>query len=119
MVVRAETNGIDVILATEVTVREPAGAMNWIASIVCRMLGKTSCQNTINQHVSDINKWLVQYSASRNIRILDIQAKLADTDNRRKPEFATDDGSHLTAAAYSTLTAYADDVLQWTCDDCE
>lgn len=107
----AQSNGVEVILATEVSIREPSGFMNAVAGIVGRMLGKTSYQDTINKHVSDVNQWLRVYAESKAITVLDFEALLADTDGQRKAKFAVSDGSHLTAAAYEAMSIYTRETL--------
>ena len=111
MVEAAEARGIDVILVTEVSMREPAGFMNWITGKIGRMLGKTSYQDIINGHVHDVNMWLREYSKSREIALLDFESLLSDSDGSRKKEYAQDDGSHLTSAAYDVISAHSRDFL--------
>lgn len=111
MVEAAEARGIEVILITEVSMREQAGFMNWVKGMVGSMLGKTSYQDTINGHVHDVNMWLREYSKSKEIVILDFESLLSDSEGRRKKEFAQEDGSHLTSAAYDAISAHTQDLL--------
>lgn len=111
MVEAAEERGINVILATEVSIRGQAGFVNWIATMVGSMLGKTSYQDRINGHVHDVNMWLSEYSKLNEIALLDFEYLLSDSDGNRKAEFTEDDGSHLTPAAYDAISAYSRDVL--------
>ena len=111
MVEAAEVQGIEVILATEVSISEPAGFKNWAAGVIGGMLGKTSYQDMINGHVHEVNVWLKDYAESEGIQVLDFEILLAGSDGKRKSEFASDDGSHLTSAAYEAMTAYTKDVL--------
>ena len=94
------------LLATEVTIREQSGFVNWIAGVVGRGLGKTSYQDTINAHVSDMNQQLKELANSHNVVVLDFEKLLAASDGRRKREFAVDDGSHLSERAYTSLSAF-------------
>ena len=112
MVRAAEAQGIEVILATEVSISEPAGFKNWAAGVIGGMLGKTSYQDMINGHVHEVNIWLKDYAESEGIQVLDFEFLLAGSDGKRKSEFASDDGSHLTSAAYEAMTAYTKDILK-------
>ncbi|WP_197493373.1 GDSL-type esterase/lipase family protein [Woeseia oceani] len=112
MVAAAEKEGIEVILATEVSIRGEAGFANWAASVIGDILGKTSYQSMINGHVKEVNIWLKDFARSKGITVLDFESLLADSDGTRKSEFAVDDGSHLTAAAYATMSKYTQDALQ-------
>jgi hypothetical protein len=42
-----------------------------------------------------------------NCRVLDFEAVFASDDGTRKPEYAAEDGSHISQAGYDALTAYA------------
>lgn len=111
MLAMAQDHNINVILATEISVREPKGALNRVAGLVGRMMGKTSYQTMINQHVSEINDWLRVYAESNQLVLFDFQAALADSDGQRRAEYATDDGSHVTTEAYVALSKFAENVL--------
>ena len=106
MIATAEANGIEVLIATEVTIREPSGFMNWVAGAIGRSMGKTSYQDTINGHVSELNGQLKELAQSHNIAVLDFAELLADSDGRRKREFAVADGSHLSMQAYESISAF-------------
>jgi len=106
MIAAAEANDIEVVVATEVTIREQSGFVNWMSGLVGRILGKTSYQNTVNEHVSDVNNKLVELAKSHDITVLDFERLLADSDGSRKHEFAEDDGSHLSTQAYQSLSAF-------------
>lgn len=106
MIASAEAHGIEVLVATEVTIREPSGLMNWVTGAIGRTMGKTSYQDTINGHVSELNGQLKELAQSHDITVLDFADLLADSDGRRKREFAIDDGSHLSKQAYESLSAF-------------
>ena len=114
MVRIARSNGIEVIVATEVTVREPSGFTNWLAGVFGRVMGKTSYRQYINEHVREVNHWLRGYAEREQLLVLDFELALADDDHYRKAEYAQEDGSHLTAAAYSAITEYAEGRLATT-----
>lgn len=111
MVETAKVQDIEVVLGTEVLMREPPGFWNWVAGIVGGIMGKTSYQESINRQVSKLNSWLRDYAQSQGIIVLDFETLLSDSDGQRKVEFATDDGSHLTPSAYAAMTEYAKQIL--------
>ncbi len=90
----------------EVTIREQSGFVNWVTGVVGRSMGKTSYQDTINGHASDVNDQLKDLARSHNITVLDFEKILSDSDGKRKREFAVDDGSHLSMQAYESLSAF-------------
>lgn len=116
MISESKRHGIRVIVATEVSIREPAGFLNWAAGLVGQIMGKQSYQSKINRHVIDVNLWLTSFANSHDILVLDFQTTLDEDDGRRKGEFAAEDGSHLTVAAYNELTTYATKTIQSGCD---
>jgi lysophospholipase L1-like esterase len=108
---RAASQGIDVIFATEVTIREPKGIVNMFAGIVGRLFGKTSYQSYINDLVVATNHRLKSFAEEHDVLVLDFAAVLADDDGRRQSRYAVDDGSHLSDSAYAALSAYATERL--------
>ncbi len=95
------------IVATEVTIRPAASFRERIAAWVNPLLGRPSYEDYVNRHVVDLNVWLRDFATEQRITLLDIQALLNAHDGQRAAEFANDDGSHLTPAAYDAITAYA------------
>lgn len=106
MVDMARKHGVVPIVATEVTLPVPDGwldrMMGWIGSL----RGKQSQEQYINGHVQEINRWLRQYAAENRVALLDFEKVLADQSGGRKPEYTTQDGTHLSAKAYSALSSY-------------
>ncbi|HWS16244.1 MAG TPA: GDSL-type esterase/lipase family protein [Candidatus Methylomirabilis sp.] len=111
MVDMARANGIKPILATEVTIREKSGLKETVASLVGRVMGKEGYQDYINRHVLSTNEWIRTYAREQAVPLLDFQPLLAETGGKRGKEYATDDGSHITAAGYSRLSRHAATVL--------
>ena len=111
MIVMAREKGIEPILATEITVRPRDGWMDRTQSTVGWMLGKVSYQDRINQRVSALNQWIREIGPREGLLVLDFQGTLADADGRRRREYATDDGSHVTAEGYEALTQYVRPIL--------
>ena len=106
MVSMARTAGVRPVLATEITMARPPGLVNTLRSWVGRLRGKESYGARVNGHVSDMNRWIREYAGGEGIPVLDLETTLAGTDGWRRPEFATDDGSHVSAAGYEALTRY-------------
>jgi lysophospholipase L1-like esterase len=112
MVRKARAQGIEPILATEVTIRPPASWSETLASWVGWALGKESYQDRVNQRVLDVNRWLRETAAREGVLLLDLQPIVSDSSQIRRRQYATPDGSHLTPAAYEALTAYALPILE-------
>lgn len=112
MVEMARANGIEPILATEVTMRGENSWKERVAAIVGRLLGKQSYQDKINGHVLELNGWLREYADRNGLLLLDLQPVLSDKNDRRLKEYAKDDGSHITAAGYEALTSNFKAVLE-------
>ena len=104
MIERAEADGINVVLATEVTITHPSGLMELIGQFYGWITGKESYQDRINQDVRDVNEELRRIAAARGLPVFDLEQLLSDTSGERRSEYAVEDGSHLTAAAYEAIT---------------
>lgn len=107
MIKLSRAHQISPILATEVTIREPAGIKNAAMKLIGDLLGKTSYQSMINDHVMQTNTWIRQLAAEENIPLLDFETLLAEPDGRRGKVYSKDDGSHITGEAYRVITDYA------------
>ena len=106
MVLMAKNNNIIPIVVTELTVTSPDKIMEHIAGFVGGILGKESYQQYVNGLVMDMNIWLRKYAVKEKILVLDFQQVLADSNGRRKREYAKKDGSHLNDKAYQALNKY-------------
>lgn len=111
MVERSRAAGIEPILATELTMRSTDGWLDTGRALIGRLRGRTSYRDRINQQVIALNQWVEEFGRSQGLLVLDFHSTLADAGGGRHPEFATDDGSHVTEAGYRALTDYADAVL--------
>lgn len=111
MIKRARLEGIEPIIATEVTIRPPKTLTETLMSIVGSLLGKKSYQDVVNGYVLEGNQWLRELARRDALLIVDLQAALADATGRRRREFAADDGSHISAAGYDAVTTYAQPIL--------
>jgi lysophospholipase L1-like esterase len=111
MTKRARAQRIEPIIATEVTIRPPKAFVETVMSMVGPLLGKQSYQDRVNGHVMEANQWLRELAHREGLLVLDLQGALADTDGRRRREFATDDGSHISPEGYEALTDYARPIL--------
>ena len=107
MVGAARGAGISVILATEIPLAEPAGLLNEIRALIGRFLGRQSYSDKVNAHVRELNAFLRQFAAREKLRVLDFEKVLAPDGGARRPEYATDDLSHVTPAGYEALWTYA------------
>jgi uncharacterized SAM-binding protein YcdF (DUF218 family)/lysophospholipase L1-like esterase len=112
MVALARQHGIVPVLATEVTVLPPRTWRDAAAGWLAPLLGKTSYQDLINRDVISINAWLTELSSQEGILLLDLHSTLAQAGGRRRQEFTTDDGSHITSAGYAALSVHARPILE-------
>jgi uncharacterized SAM-binding protein YcdF (DUF218 family)/lysophospholipase L1-like esterase len=107
MVDAARAQGIEPILATEVTIRGRDTWGDWLGSWVGWATGKEGYQGFINRHVLAGNQWLRDYASRERLLLLDLQPAVSDDSNWRRKAFANADGSHITPAGYDELSRYA------------
>lgn len=115
MIGLAKEHDVIPLIATEVSIREPGGFMNWIAGVVGRLRGKISYQETINRNVVEMNVAIQKLAAKHGIQVYDFHKLLSDEDGLRRQEFATEDGSHISAPAYAELTNYVSEKFTLSC----
>jgi lysophospholipase L1-like esterase len=106
MIEKARSKGIIPIVATEVTLPVGDTWSDRLAGWVGALRGKQGYQDYINGHVVEMNHWLRRTAAEKKLTVLDFEKALADSKGRRKPEYATPDGTHLSLQAYVVLTDY-------------
>jgi hypothetical protein len=107
MIDRAQSNGIVVIIGTEVTLSEAVGFMNRLAAFVGGLRGKEGYAAKINKEVRAVNEWLRGHARQNNLQVLDFEKVFDDGNGFRKTEFTDDDGTHITKEGYAALTKYA------------
>ncbi|MEO5822091.1 MAG: ElyC/SanA/YdcF family protein [Vicinamibacteraceae bacterium] len=107
MVEAARAQGIEPILATEVTIRGRDTWSDTFGSLVGWLTGKEGYQGYINKHVLAGNQWLRDYAGRERLLLLDLQPAVSDEANWRRKAFANADGSHITPAGYTELSRYA------------
>jgi uncharacterized SAM-binding protein YcdF (DUF218 family)/lysophospholipase L1-like esterase len=112
MIERARQQGIEPIVATELTVRPPKTLTNTITGLIGRLLGKESYQDYVNAQVLSTNAWLRDLARREGLLLLDIQPVLSYASGERRKEYSNDDGSHLPPAGYEALTRYARPVIE-------
>ena len=108
----ARENGIEPILASEVTVRPLDTWTETLALWVGTLRGKEAYQDRINGHVIAMNRWLVDVARREGVLLLDLQSTLAEAGGRRRREYTQHDGSHISPAGYRALTEYATPILE-------
>lgn len=112
MIASARVHGIEPIVATEVTIRPRDSWSETVSYFVGGLLGREGHADRINRHVLDVDRWLVEVAKRDGLLVLDLQGALAEAGGRRRREFTAADGSHITAAGYVALTAYARPILE-------
>jgi len=114
MIRRARSQGVTVILATEVTLSEAIGFGNRLAAMIGSIRGKEGYSARINKPVRAVNGWMRDFAQKEGLRVLDVEKLFDDGDGFRKTEYTTDDGTHISAEGYAALTRYAQTVLAKT-----
>lgn len=107
----SRASGIEPILATEITMRSRDGWLDSGRSLIGRLRGRTAYRERINQHVIALNQWIEEFGRAQGLLVLDFQGTLGEAGGGRHPEFATEDGSHVTEVGYQALTEYAHSIL--------
>jgi len=106
MILLAREAGIHPVLVTEITMARSPGLVNAIRYWIDGLRGKASYAERVNGHVMAMNAWIREFGAADGLPVLDFEAVFADEKGWRRPAFATEDGSHVTAEGYAALTAY-------------
>jgi lysophospholipase L1-like esterase len=107
MIRRARERNVTVLLATEVTLTEIMSWTDNILGFVAKLRGKQGYAARVNAQVKDINGWLRATARDQKIALLDLERALDDGEGARLRAYTTDDGSHISAAGYAALDAYA------------
>lgn len=109
---QARAAGIELVLATEVTLTVGDGFFDNVIASIGRMRGRQSHQETINRQVKAVNAWMRQYAAEQKLKLLDLERAVDSGNGSRREEFNQPDGSHINAAGYAFLTRYAGEQLR-------
>ena len=104
MIDKARSKGIVPILATEVTLPVSDSWKAQLAGWIGTLRGKKSYQDYINGHVMEMNHWVRRIAEEKKLTVLDFEKVLADEKGRRRVEYTTEDGTHLSPKAYAALT---------------
>lgn len=107
MVAEARRAGIEVILATEITLPVPDTWKEKIMALAARVRRKQDYRRLVNGHVKELNAWLREFAKNEELRLLDFERAVDSGNGTRKIEYAQEDGSHITPAGYAALTAFA------------
>ena len=71
------------------------------------------CKNVTNEMIDNANAVIREIARKRDLRYLDTQSVLRDADGFLKKEYCySEDGIHLTSAAYETILAYISSQVQ-------
>jgi lysophospholipase L1-like esterase len=107
----AKAHSIEPILTTEVTIL-PAGFFDQVGNAVLSLFGRASYEARVNTRIVEWNTWVRDQVRRRRLLLLDVQRALADSLDRRRPQYAVADGVHLTKEAYDVVTAQAESTVR-------
>ncbi len=107
MIEAAQKAGIDVILATEVPLTDADGWLDNLRAWIGQLRGKESYAVRTSAHIREVNDQLRSLAAREGCRILDFELVFSNKQGTRKPMYAKEDLSHISAAGYKALSAYA------------
>lgn len=105
---RVIASGARPVLATETTLSLYRSLDQRFVHYAYSMLGKETYPVYVNKYVQSVNEWVRDTAAGRDVPMLDIELILRGEDGARRPEYSNEDGSHLSAEAYTRLTAFAE-----------
>jgi lysophospholipase L1-like esterase len=108
---QAQAAGIEVMLATEVTLTVGDTWKDQIMAFLGRIRGKEDYRVMINRHVKDVNDWLRKYAAQHGLKVLEFERTFDNGNGSRRAEYTQPDGSHISPAGYQVLTAYTKKAL--------
>ena len=111
MIAVARVAGIEPILATEVTMRQPNTLSSNLQTFLGGVLGKVSYQGYVNGHVLETNRWLRQFAAEEGVLLLDFSLpfRTAHPGGGRRLRSTT---AVTSARRVTVLTKYANEVLK-------
>jgi uncharacterized SAM-binding protein YcdF (DUF218 family)/lysophospholipase L1-like esterase len=112
MVSIALAEGVEPILATELTMGLQGGWTALTTDWIGWVLRKEAYSDRVNRYVMAGNARLWQLARQHGLLMLDLQAVLSDRRGRRRRQFTQDDGSHVTPSGYAALTEYARPILE-------
>lgn len=102
----SRSHAIEPILTTEVTIL-PASFSQQMADTFLWLMGRSSYEERVNSRIVEWNTWVREQVRRRHLLLVDFQRALADLSDRRRSQYATPDGVHLTKEAYDVITAQA------------
>lgn len=111
MVAEARNAGIDVMLATEITLGIADTWKEKALALLAQVRGKQDYRRMVNAHVKELNEWLRDFARREQLVLLDFERAVDSGNGSRKVEYSTEDGSHVSPAGYAALTAYSSRVL--------
>ena len=107
MLEQARAAGIEVVLATEIPMAEAVSAVDHLRALLGRLRGKQSYASQVNAQVRDLNVFVRELAAREQLQLLDFERVFAPDGGARKPEYSSEDRSHVSTAGYRALTDYA------------
>jgi lysophospholipase L1-like esterase len=106
MTEQARAAGIEVILATEITIPVPDTFKERAIAFVASVSGKQDYRSQKNEQIKAVNAWLRDYARAQKLKLLDLERALESGNGTRKVEYAREDNSHVSPAGYQAITRY-------------
>lgn len=106
MTERARAAGIEVILATEITIPIANTWKEKLMALVGSALGKQDYRSQKNEQIKAVNVWLRDYARTEKLKLIDLEKALDSGNGTRKVEYAREDNSHVSPAGYQAITRY-------------
>jgi lysophospholipase L1-like esterase len=103
---QARAAGIEMIIATEVTLTVEDGFFASLRSAIGKLRGREHYHVTINRHVREVNECLRRYAAAEKLQLVDLEKAVDSGNGTRRAEYSRDDGSHISPAGYAAIAAY-------------
>ena len=104
MTEQARAAGIEVILATEITIPIADTWQEKLMALVGSVLGKQDYRSQKNEQIKAVNGWLRDYARTEKLKLIDLEKALDSGNGTRKVEYAREDNSHVSPAGYQAIT---------------
>lgn len=106
MTEQARAAGIEVILATEITIPIADTWKEKLMALIGSVRGKQDYRSQKNAQIKIVNEWLRDYARTQQLKLIDLEKALDSGNGTRKVEYTRSDNSHVSPAGYQAITRY-------------